>query len=108
MVKETAQTAKRNVELNRLSERITIKCGGWDQVDQKYDLILANLVAAALLRSGDRIPHFLNKEGRAVISGFSLKQMEEMGAFSGIRLENYSSIRSGWLGTIVYGERMRD
>ena len=67
IVEETAQTATRNVELNGLAERITIRCGGWDQVDQKYDLIFANLVAAALFRSGDRIPHFLKKEGRVVI-----------------------------------------
>ncbi len=41
IVQETARRARRNVELNELSEKITIKWGGWDQVHQRYDLIFA-------------------------------------------------------------------
>lgn len=95
---ETAQTARRNVALNGLSEKITIKCGGWEQVDQKYDLIFANLVAAALLRSGGRIPHYLKKDGRVIISGFSLKQMGAMASFfiaSGLKVIHQSA-QEGW------------
>lgn len=81
IVQETAHTAKRNVQLNRLTEKIVIRWGGWDQVDQRYDLILANLVASALLRSGGQISQYLKEDGRAVISGFSRNQMGDMESF---------------------------
>ena len=108
IVEETAQAARRNVELNGLSEKVIIRYGGWDRVDQKFDLIFANLVAAALLRSGDRIPHFLNKGGRAVISGFSLKQMEEMESFfkaSGLKTIHHSDL-DGW--GLLFMEKGKD
>ncbi len=98
IVQETARTARRNVELNELSEKITIKWGGWDQVHQRYDLIFANLVASALLRSGGEIPHYLKKDGRVVISGFSLNQMGEMESFfraSGLKTIHHSTL-DGW------------
>ena len=97
-VEETARTARRNVELNELSQKITIKWGGWDQTKQRYDLIFANLVASALLRSGGRVPLYLKKDGRVVISGFSLNQMEEIESFfkaSGLKTI-HRSVLDGW------------
>ena len=97
-VEETARTARRNVELNELSEKITIKWGGWDQVHQRHDLIFANLVASALLRSGGEMPHYLKKDGRVVISGFSQNQMGEMESFfgaSGLKTIHHSTM-DGW------------
>ncbi len=97
-VEETARTARRNVELNELSEKITIKWGGWDQVHQRVDLIFANLVASALLRSGGEIPRYLRKDGRVVISGFSQNQMGEMESFfsaSGLKTIHQSTL-DGW------------
>ncbi len=98
MVQETARTARRNVELNELSEKISIKWGGWDQVHQRYDFIFANLVASALLRSGGEIPHYLKQDGRVVISGFSLNLMGEMESFfkaSGLKAIHRSDL-DGW------------
>jgi ribosomal protein L11 methyltransferase len=95
---ETAWTARRNVELNKLSPKITIKWGGLDQTNQTYDLIFANLVASALLRSGGQVPRYLKKDGRVAISGFSLNQIDEMEAFfkaSGLNTIHRSD-RDGW------------
>ena len=75
---QSAQTAVKNVELNGLSKRILIKEGSWGVVEGTYDLILANLVTAALLRAGKHLPHLLKDHGRVVISGFSSNQHEEM------------------------------
>jgi ribosomal protein L11 methyltransferase len=75
---QTAQTAMKNVELNSLSKRILIKEGSWEVVEGKYDLILANLVTAALLRAGKHLPHLLKNQGRIVVSGFSTNQQGEM------------------------------
>jgi len=107
-VEETARTARRNVELNELSEKITIKWGGWDQVHQRHDLIFANLVASALLRSGGEMPHYLKKDGRVVISGFSQNQMGEMESFfksTGMKTMHRSSM-DGW-GLLFMGQGSR-
>jgi ribosomal protein L11 methyltransferase len=108
IVQETARTARRNVDLNKLSQKITIKWGGLDQTNQTYDLIFANLVASALLRSGGQVPRYLKKDGRVVISGFSLNQMEEMEAFfkvSGLKTIQRSN-RDGW-GLLLMGHGSR-
>jgi ribosomal protein L11 methyltransferase len=75
---QSAQTATKNVELNGLSKRILIKEGSWEVVKGNYDLILANLVTAALLRAGKHIPHLLKANGKVVISGFSTNQEGEI------------------------------
>jgi ribosomal protein L11 methyltransferase len=75
---QSAQTAMKNVELNGLSKRIHIKEGSWEVVEGKYDLILANLVTAALFRAGKHLPHLVEDHGRVVISGFSTNQQGEI------------------------------
>jgi ribosomal protein L11 methylase PrmA len=78
---QSAQTAMKNVELNGLSEEILIKEGSWEVVEGKYDLILANLVTAALFRAGKHIPGHLKDHGKVVVSGFSCNQQKEMEEF---------------------------
>lgn len=75
---QSAQTAKKNVDLNALSKKILIREGSWEVVQGKYDLVLANLVTAALFRTGKHIPRHLKDDGKVVISGFSRNQQEEM------------------------------
>jgi ribosomal protein L11 methylase PrmA len=74
----SVKTAKKNVDLNGLSEKILIKEGSWEVVKGNYDLVLANLVAAALFRTGKHIPRRLKADGKVVISGFSRNQQEDM------------------------------
>ena len=74
----SAQAAQRNVELNHLTRRIEIREGSWGVVNAKYDLILANLVTSALLRTGKEIPHHLKDHGQVVVSGFGDSQTEEI------------------------------
>jgi ribosomal protein L11 methylase PrmA len=77
----SALTARRNVEINGLSDRIQIREGSWDVVHETYDLILANLVPSVLLRSGTAIPARLQDQGAAVVSGFGKSRLDEMAAF---------------------------
>jgi ribosomal protein L11 methyltransferase len=72
------QTAKRNVSLNGLDRTIGIKQGTWDMVKERYHIILANLVPAALLRSIPHLPTHMEATGQAVVSGFGENQMEEV------------------------------
>ena len=77
----SVQAAKTNVDLNHLSGRVTIREGSWEVVHEKYDFIFANLVVAALLRTGTHIPDHLTRTGTVVISGFGENQMGEMKRF---------------------------
>ncbi|MBU2497857.1 MAG: 50S ribosomal protein L11 methyltransferase [Proteobacteria bacterium] len=74
----SVETAKKNMRLNGLSGRITIRKGSWEVVRGEYDLVLANLVPAVLLRTGGRITSHLKEDGTAVISGFSDRQLMDM------------------------------
>ena len=100
---EAAATAKKNVMLNGLSERIVISQGSWEAVEGKVDLVVANLVPSVLLRTGSEIPAHLVERGRAVASGFGRNQCQEMEDFfarfglrSTERLE-----RDGWSGLVM-------
>ena len=75
---DSVRTAKRNVRLNRLEKRVRIREGSWEAIEGPFDLVLANLVASALLRTGDRIADYLEDRGWAVVSGFGKNQMGEV------------------------------
>jgi ribosomal protein L11 methyltransferase len=79
--RESALTASKNVSRNGVSDRVTILQGSWEEVRGIFDLILANLVPSVLFRTGHDILNHLEKKGRAVVSGFSEKQMEEVEAY---------------------------
>ena len=105
---EAAATAKKNVILNGLSERIVISQGSWEAVDGKVDLILANLVPSVLLRTGSEIPGHLAEMGRTVVSGFGRNQCQEMEAFFarlGLRSTEHLD-RDGWKALVM--ERNED
>jgi len=78
---EAAATAKRNVVLNGLSDRVVISQGSWEAVEGRVDLLLANLVPSVLLRTGSEIPAHLREQGRAVVSGFGRNQSQEVEDF---------------------------
>jgi len=105
---EAAATAKKNVMLNGLSERIVISQGSWEAVEGKVDLILANLVPSVLLRTGSEIPGHLAEEGRAVVSGFGRNQCQEMeDFFARLGLRSTERLdRGGWIALVM--ERNED
>jgi ribosomal protein L11 methyltransferase len=100
---DAAATAKRNVVLNGLSDRIVISHGSWEAVEGKADLILANLVPSVLLRTGCEIPAHLSEQGRAVVSGFGRNQSQEMEDFFtrlGLRIAARLE-REGWSALVM-------
>lgn len=74
----SAEAAEGNVKLNHLSRTIKIKEGSWEAVQEKYDVIMANLVASVLIRTGKYLPGHLKDQGLAVVSGFGENQLNEM------------------------------
>ncbi|MCP4668702.1 MAG: methyltransferase, partial [Deltaproteobacteria bacterium] len=63
----SAKAAKANAALNHLSQKISVRQGSWEVVHETYDLILANLVISALLRTAKHIPGHLKEQGKAVV-----------------------------------------
>lgn len=94
----SAQAAKNNVALNRLSDSVRIREGSWERVSGRFDLIFANLVISALMKEGTRIPDFMARTGTAVVSGFGENQMGQIrGFFEGIGLDlSEVSLHQGW------------
>ena len=76
-------TARRNVQINRVDEKVTIVEGSWDNVGGAFDAIIANVVPSVIYRTGERVQNYLKPEGTAIVSGFGEKQMEEMVTFFG-------------------------
>ena len=95
---DAADTAKKNVTLNGLSEKILISHGSWEVVKGKADLLLANLVPSVLLRTGSEIPVHLAEKGRAVVSGFGRNQCQEVeDFFSRVGLKTMERLdQDGW------------
>jgi ribosomal protein L11 methylase PrmA len=99
----SAKTAKRNVRLNRLEQRIEIREGSWDAVEGPFDLVLANLVASALFRTGDRIAGYMEDPGWAVVSGLGMNQVGEVLPVlekSGLVLDRQYDL-DGWAGLLL-------
>jgi len=78
---DAAEAARRNVDLNDWGGRIAVRTGSWDRVDGRFDLVLANLVPAALIVSEQAVYRHLEDGASAVISGFGKARMREMEAF---------------------------
>jgi ribosomal protein L11 methylase PrmA len=78
---QAARAAKTNVALNRLSQRIDIREGSWEVVNDKFDLVLANLVVSVLLKTGKSIPLHLTSSGVAVVAGFGENQAKDIRCF---------------------------
>ncbi|MFH1147799.1 MAG: 50S ribosomal protein L11 methyltransferase [Pseudomonadota bacterium] len=78
---DSVEAAKRNVELNRLSEQITIREGSWDALDETYELIVSNLAPSVMLRAGNKVITHLKKPGTMIVSGIGAGHLEEMRGF---------------------------
>jgi ribosomal protein L11 methyltransferase len=100
---DSVRAAKRNVRLNRLEQQVSIREGSWETIEGPFDLVLANLVASALLRTGDRIANYLEDHGWAVVSGFGTNQVGEVLPVlerSGLGLEKQYDL-DGWAGLLL-------
>jgi len=106
--RHSARKAAVNVERNRLEDKIEIREGSWEEINSKYDLILANLVPAVHLRIGSRIPLFLKNGGLGMFAGFSLRQSDKLEQFYmnlGLITVEKGSLE-GWGSLIMENQRM--
>jgi ribosomal protein L11 methyltransferase len=95
---ETAQVARKNIQLNKLERSAKIVEGSWHDISGNYDLIVANLVPSVLLKAAQEMANFLAAEGLVIISGFPKtlhEQLLAIFAMNSLHLIKYISLE-GW------------
>lgn len=64
------KTAKENAELNKVDDRFTVLCGNLtDKISGKYNLIVANIVADAIIMLSKDIKNFMYDDSIYIMSG---------------------------------------
>jgi ribosomal protein L11 methyltransferase len=75
---EALEAAQRNVDRNGVGEAMSVSLTPLDQVEQTFDLVVANLTASLLTQmAGDLVGH-VSAEGLLLLSGILTEQMEEV------------------------------
>jgi ribosomal protein L11 methyltransferase len=98
-----AQVARRNIQINRLTDSVQVIRQSWHAVSGRYDLVLANLVPSVLFKAASFIPAFLKEQGLLITAGFPASSNRKVfGLFekSGLRLLDESS-SDGWGGLLI-------
>ena len=81
-IDETAvRTAAENAEINGVADRFTAICGRFtDKVEGKYDIVLANIVADAIMFLSKGIKDFMKDDAVYIMSGIIDTRAEEVKA----------------------------
>lgn len=79
-IDETAvRTAKENAEINAVSDKFTAICGNFtEKVEGKYDIVLANIVADAIMFLSEGIKDFMKDGAVYIMSGIIDTRAEEV------------------------------
>lgn len=73
------RTAKENAEINNVADRFTAICGGFtDKVTGKYDIVLANIVADAIMFLSKGVKDFMKDDAVYIMSGIIDTRAEEV------------------------------
>lgn len=101
-----AATAKENAEKNNISTEVYKTYFGnilsdealADEIDDKYDMITANIVADVLIAMKEYFVRYLKKGGILIISGIIEERMEEvLSAFESVGfIREEVSVKEGW------------
>jgi ribosomal protein L11 methyltransferase len=101
---EACRIARDNIIRNRLEDHVTVTDAALEEMSGTYDLVLANILAAEILRLADRLVARLTPGvGRLVLSGILIEQEQQvMQGFAGYPLKLLAtSHRDEWT-CIVY------
>ncbi len=75
------RTAKENAEINGVSDKFTAVCGSFtEKVEGKYDIVLANIVADAIMFLSEGIADFMKDDAVYIMSGIIDTRAEEVKA----------------------------
>jgi ribosomal protein L11 methyltransferase len=93
------EEARRNVERNRVTSKINVLYGSLENVREKFELVIANIVTDELLRMAEEIKSVLEEDGILLVSGIS--ELKKERAISGFKEVGFSPerefIEGGWV-----------
>jgi ribosomal protein L11 methyltransferase len=87
---EAVRWAKRNMELNGISNEIRLSVKPIEELDEKFPVITANLILNTIIELCPGFTKVMAKDGRLILSGILLeqiKQVEEAIALYGLYVE---------------------
>lgn len=71
--------AKENIAVNGAEQNIRVVCGDLtDKVEGKYDIVVANIIADAIIKLSASIGQFMDKDGIYITSGIILNRLEDV------------------------------
>lgn len=96
------EIAEKNMDLNRLNEKCTVQHATADRVNEKYDLVVANIFLAPLIALAEDINRLLQKNGVAIFSGITEEQAEKLAHVytSAGFVETDRIMENGWAGLV--------
>jgi len=75
-------TARRNIQINRLAHSAQVEESSWQNVTGQYDLVLANLVPSVLFKAVPAIAELLSSGGFLITAGFpASRNLKILGMF---------------------------
>jgi ribosomal protein L11 methyltransferase len=75
---EALEAAQRNVDRNGVGEVMSVALTPLDQVEQTFDVVVANLTAALLTHMAVDLAGHVSDEGLLLLSGILTEQVEEV------------------------------
>ena len=77
---EAIETAKENIMLNGLSEKIRLLCATPEGVSGSFDVVISNIECKPLIRMSETIASKVRDEGLLALSGILIEQADEVSA----------------------------
>lgn len=75
---EAVETARENVLLNGLSDKIRLFCATPEQVEGQFDAVISNIESGPLIRMAPSIASKVREGGRLALSGILAQQADEV------------------------------
>jgi ribosomal protein L11 methyltransferase len=75
---EALEVARGNLERNRVAESMSVSDTPLDQVEETYDVVVANLTASLLTQLADSLTNRVSAKGMLLLSGILTEQVEEV------------------------------
>jgi ribosomal protein L11 methyltransferase len=75
---EALEVARGNLERNRVAESMAVSDTPLDQVEETYDVVVANLTASLLTQLADSLTNRVSEKGMLLLSGILTEQVEEV------------------------------
>lgn len=77
---KTIPVAEANARLNGVSDRVETRQGSAAEIDERFDLLLMNILAPTIIQEMPRLDRLLKRGGQAVFSGFTAEEAPGLSA----------------------------